>query len=42
MNVDNNDIIDDFVSNKMLVNIDATDATNVVGEEGDTLFVDAK
>jgi hypothetical protein len=40
--VDDNDIVEAFVNNKVLVNVDATDATNMVGEEGNTFFLDAK
>jgi hypothetical protein len=40
--VDDNDVIDAFVGNKVLVSIDVADATNMVGEEGYTFFVDAK
>ncbi len=42
MIVDNYDVIDTFVNDKVLVSIDATDATNILGEGGKTLFVDAK
>jgi hypothetical protein len=36
------DVIDAFVNDEMLVNVDMTDATNMVGEEGNTFFVDTK
>jgi hypothetical protein len=36
--VNNNDIIEAFVNNKVLVNVDATDTTNMVGEEGNTFL----
>jgi hypothetical protein len=40
--VDGNDVVEAFVDDKVLVNIDATDATHMVGDEGYTIFVDAK
>jgi hypothetical protein len=40
--VDDNDIIEAFIDNKVLANVDATDATDIVGEEGNTFFVNAK
>jgi hypothetical protein len=33
-----NDIVEAFVDNKVLVNVDATDATNMVGGEGNTFL----
>ncbi len=39
---DNNDVIEAFIDNTVLVNVNATDATNMVGEEGNTFFLDAK
>jgi hypothetical protein len=39
--VDDNDLIETFVNDKVLVNVDTTDANNMVGEEGNTFFVDA-
>ncbi len=42
MIVNNDDIIEAFVDKKVLVNIDTADATDMVGEEGNTFFVDAK
>ncbi len=36
--VDSNDVIDAFVDNKVLINVDATDAINMVGEEGNTFL----
>ena len=42
MIVDDNDIIEAFVKNKVLIKVDTTDATDMVGEEGNTIFVDAK
>jgi hypothetical protein len=40
--VDEGDVIEAFLDNKVPVNVDTTDATNMVGEEGNTFFVDAK
>ncbi len=40
--VNNDDIVDAFVDDEVLITVDATDATNMVGEEGNTFFVDAK
>jgi hypothetical protein len=42
MIVDKDDIIEAFVDDKVLVNIDVTDTTDMVGEESNTFFVDAK
>ena len=42
MIVDNDVVVEAFVNDKVLINVDATDATNMVGEEGNTFFVDAK
>jgi hypothetical protein len=42
MVVDNDDIVDVFLNDEVLVNVDVTDTTDVVGEEGNTFFVDAK
>jgi hypothetical protein len=39
MIVDDDDIVEAFSNDKVLVNVDTTDATNMVGEEG--FFVDA-
>ncbi len=38
MIVDEDDVVEAFVDNKVLVNIDATDATDMVGEEGNTFL----
>ncbi len=40
--VDKDDVIEALIDDKVLVNVDATDAANLVGEEGNTFFVDAK
>jgi hypothetical protein len=40
--VDDDDVVDAFVDNKVLVNVDAADATDMVGEDSNTFFVDAK
>ncbi len=40
--VDDNDVIDAFIDDKVPVNVDTTDATDMVGEEGNTFFADAK
>jgi hypothetical protein len=40
--VDKNDVVAAFIDNKVLVNLDATDATDMVGEKGNTFLVDAK
>jgi hypothetical protein len=40
--VDDDDVIEALIDDEVLVNIDATDAANMVGEEGNTFFVDAK
>jgi hypothetical protein len=42
MIVDKDDVIETFIENEVLVNVDAIDATNMVGDEGNTFFVDAK
>jgi hypothetical protein len=42
MIVDDDDAIEAFVNDKVLVNVDVTDATDMVREEGNTFFVDAK
>jgi hypothetical protein len=40
--VDNDDVVEAFVNDKVLINIDSTEATDMDGEEGNTVFVDAK
>jgi hypothetical protein len=40
--VDKDDVVEAFINDKVLVIVDAADATDMVGEEGDTFFVDAK
>ena len=40
--MDDDDVIEALIDDEVLVNIDATDAANMVGEEGNTFFVDAK
>ncbi len=42
MIVDKDDVVEAFIDDKVLINIDTTDATNIVGEEDNTFFVDAK
>jgi hypothetical protein len=42
MIVDDNDIIEASVTDGVLINIDVTDATDMVGEEGKTFFKDIK
>jgi hypothetical protein len=42
MIIDDNDVVEAFVNNEVLVNVDVTDATNMVGEEGYTFCLDAK
>ncbi len=42
MIVDKDDVIEAFVHDEVLVNVEATDATDMVGEAGNTFFVDAK
>jgi hypothetical protein len=36
--VDNYDIVEAFINDKVLVNVDTTDATDMVGEEGNTFL----
>ncbi len=38
MIVDEDDVIEAFIDNEVLVNLDATGATNMVGEEGNTFL----
>ncbi len=40
--INGNDAVEAVVNNKVLINVDTTDATNMVGEKGNTFFVDAK
>ncbi len=40
--VDEDDVIEAFIDDKVFVNINTTDANNMVGEEGNTIIVDAK
>jgi hypothetical protein len=40
--VDKDDVIEAFIDDKVLFNIDSTDANDMVGEEGNTIFVDTK
>ncbi len=40
--VDEDHIPEVFINNEVLVNVDATDATNTVGEEGNIFVVGAK
>ncbi len=40
--VDNNNVVEAFIDEEVFVNVDATDATDMVGGEGNTFFVDAK
>ncbi len=43
LTIDNDDdFVDAFVDNKVLVYVDAADATNMVGDKGNNFFVDAK
>jgi hypothetical protein len=37
--VNQDDIVEAFINNKVLVNVDTIDATNMVGEEGNTFFL---
>jgi hypothetical protein len=39
--VNKDDVIEAFINDKVLVNVDATGKTNMVGEEGNTFLVDA-
>jgi hypothetical protein len=39
--VDEDNIVEAFIDNEVLANVDQTDATDMVGEEGNTFFVDA-
>ncbi len=36
--VDKDDVVEAFINDKVLINVDATDATNMVGEEGKPFF----
>jgi hypothetical protein len=36
--VNDDDVVEAFVDDKVLVNIDATDATDMVGEDGNTFL----
>ncbi len=36
--VDDDDVVEAFVNNEVLVNVDVTNTTDMVGEEGNTFF----
>jgi hypothetical protein len=42
MVVDDNNVVDAVVDDKVLMNVDAADTTDMVGDKGNTFFVDAK
>ena len=43
LKIDNhNNVIDTFVDDKVLINVDIAEATNIVGDKGVDFFLDAK
>ncbi len=38
MIVDDDDVVESFINGEVLVNVEATAATDMIGEEGNTFF----